>query len=203
MDIQISRIYSDRRAGGHPSPHRGDDVASPSRSRCAVCPDAIGLGAVKRRRRSVGFTLIEVLVAIAIMAAMATVIGRVLGTTLYQSAKARTDQAIRMLINRDVDFYTLVPYSELNTGSSTEGGVGTPAYLSNPIHLNGSTSVTVGMYPYSINRSVTIQNAGLASEEKDVTLTFGWAAPNPDFASFMSSSTVPKQYSVKTIKRYP
>jgi prepilin-type N-terminal cleavage/methylation domain-containing protein len=202
MDIQISRIHLGRQAGASPSLQRGDDVPLPSRSRRAARPDAMGLGAVKRKRRSAGFTLIEVLVAIAIMAAMATVIGRVLGTTLYQSAKARTDQAIQMLLNRDVDFYTLVPYSELNTGSSTEG-VDTPAYLSNAIHINGSTSVTVGMYPYTINRSVTIQSPGQVNEEKDVTLTFGWAAPNPDFASFMSSSTVPKEYSVKTIKRYP
>jgi prepilin-type N-terminal cleavage/methylation domain-containing protein len=173
-----------------------------------------------------GFTMVEMLVSIALMAVLATALGNMLCVTTYQALKARTDQKVKVLIDREVSFYTLVPYTELAvtagkvmdpdnpyfsytvapgpapTGAtgvynSFEGTTAVPMYLMNPVGGNG-------MYSYTITRAVSVY-----PDHKEIDLWIDWDSPSPNYSKLVNpagqngANTVHQTYSANPIYRFP
>jgi prepilin-type N-terminal cleavage/methylation domain-containing protein len=145
------------------------------------------------RRRS-GFTLVELIVAVAIMAAIATALGHLLSTLVYQGVKSRLDQKIKAIIAEQVDYCNYVRYSALVTASETRDlyePYAAPPYVPN----------RPGRYGVTITRTVTEQGAGTTSAVKTVLLIFNWQVPDPDFWN-ATGSLPTKTYTARPILKY-
>ena len=195
------------------SPAMGRNPRSPGRLGCRANPAA-------------GFSFIEIVIAIAVMSIMATAMGSLLSATMYQSMKARVDQKVRMLINREVDLFMFMPYQEIDPNVLTEMGPwqydpptdpqAQSAYDSFEGSDGNSYLLTVqnqtGRYHYLITRRIT-----LYADHKTIDLWIQSWGPNPNFQKLMSQAKAPdpnadwqndpnavlETVKVNTIYRYP
>ena len=182
-------------------------------------------------RRARGYSLLEIVISIALMAVMARALGNLVSVSTYQALKARVDQRVRLLLDREVNFYTLVPYAELvpapspavspmkvldpantNFGFKTDPSVPTGATAvydsfegttTAPMYLSNPVGGS-GQYSYTITRRVTI-----FSDHKEINLYLDWSAPSPQYGALMNSNqggttnTIQNSYTANTISRYP
>lgn len=159
-----------------------------------------------RANPSAGFSLVEVVIAIAVMSIMAAAMGGLLSATMYQSIKSRIDQQVRMLVNREVDLFMFMPYQDLdpntlagmndgggswqqdpdtpNTWESFEGSDG-DKYLLN-------TQTPPGRYHYLITRKLTWHptdpNDSQQTPCRTIDLWIQSWGPSPNFQKLMSQA---------------
>ncbi len=160
---------------------------------------SLNRGRERADRARSGFSLLEVLVAIAITSFIAGSLGNLLSTTLYQAVKARLDQRVRALIDQQVDYYTLVPYSLLLSGAVSSTTSTTPlSVTTDPIHdPTGKNPLT--NFPCTVTATVSGPSGGVFQ----IVLSFQWQAPSPIFADFLKQKNVTCKYDVPPIVRVP
>jgi prepilin-type N-terminal cleavage/methylation domain-containing protein len=167
-------------------------------------------------RAVAGFSLVEIVVSTAVMAVLATALGALLSTTTYQSARAIIDQRVNMLVNREVNFFRSVPYSELtNSGLTDESGTGPMSwqqqassdpqaqvyvstegadgnsYLLTIVDQTGTTNYEMCRYHFLITRTLTINNDDPNNPYKMVDLSLDWWGPNPNYQTYMYQTQHP------------
>lgn len=168
-----------------------------------------------RPRAAAGLSLVEIVVSIAVMAILATALGSLLSATTYQSARALVDQRVNMLVNREINFFRSVPYSDLvknpinladESGDGTymswepqpisdpqaqgcyvsqEGADGN-SYLLTMVDGTGAQVSTMCRYHYLITRMLNVY-----SDHATVTLSLDWWGPSPEYQKFMNQALSP------------
>ena len=166
-------------------------------------------------RRARGYSLLEIVISIALMAVMARALGNLVSVSTYQALKARVDQRVRLLLDREVNFYTLVPYTELVPAPSPAASpAASPMKVLDPANTNfgfktdpntlptGATAAydsfegtsTAPMYlsnPVGGNGqySYTItRRVTLFADHKEINLYLDWSAPSPQYGALMNSN---------------
>ena len=167
-------------------------------------------------RAAAGFSLVEIIVSVAVMAILATALGSLLSVTTYQSARALVDQRVNVLVNREVNFFRSVPYNELtSTSLARESGTGTMSwqqqsspdpqaqvyvskegddgnsYLSTIQDQTGTTNLEMCRYHYLITRTLTINNDDPKNQYKTVDISLDWWGPNPKYQIYMTQTQQP------------
>jgi prepilin-type N-terminal cleavage/methylation domain-containing protein len=153
-----------------------------------------------RANPTAGFSLLEMVVAIAVMAIMATAMGGLLSATMYQSMKSRVDQQVRMLINREVDLFMFMPYQDIDPNVLTDMG----PWQQDPQTANAYDSFEgsdgdkyllnvqnqTGRYHYLITRKITVYNGDQQNPNpyKTIDLWIQSWGPSPNFQSLMSQA---------------